>query len=403
MAEVSYADVSAELWIHAIAAKAGGGVTYLRSVVPELVRQLDGRGVRLVVLLPGPWQGEALPGWVEVRSLPRIARNPLLRLLFDQILFPAFLARRPEARAYCSGSFAPLVKTRPTVVLLRNAIYFDDQFLARELPLRRLMLRLRGALIVAAARGCEAVHYPSCAMKTLVEARHASVRGRGSVNAYGVGSAFAQPRRSSSQRTHRKEATFLYVMNYTLQKNLGFVLRALALARAERLAVRVILTTWLQRGPRACAGQDRALIEENRLIEEGYLELVGPRYGDDLVALYDRVDACLFPSICESFGHPLVEALAMRRPIIAADRPYAREICRTNATYVDPIRPEALVDVWRSGLWRVVADRPQVDIDGFSWRQHVERLIAALLGDVRSDTCASETEDPEPTRIVAGQ
>jgi glycosyltransferase involved in cell wall biosynthesis len=375
----------AELWIHAVAAKAGGGITYLRNIVPELVRQLDGRGVRVVLLLPGPWQGEELPEWVEIRALPRIASNPFLRILFDQVLFPAWLVCRPNVRAYCSGSFSPLVKTAPTVVLLRNAIYFDDEFLRLVFPLRRLWARLRGALIAWAARGCAAVHYPSAAMRDLVEAKHPGLRGAGFVNSYGVGTALARPPRAGTAKHDDSRATFLYVMNYTPQKNLGFVLDALALAREAKLPVRVVVTSRLDRGERACLVHDRSVIEENRLVEEGYLELVGSKFGDDLVALYDRVDGCLFPSICESFGHPLVEALALRKPIIAADRPYAREICGLHAKYVDPKCAETLVEIWRTGSWRHSSSIPLDSrdvLDRFSWRRHVANLLDALLRDV---------------------
>jgi glycosyltransferase involved in cell wall biosynthesis len=123
------------------------------------------------------------------------------------------------------------------------------------------------------------------------------------------------------------------------------------------------------------------IVEENDLVGSGYLEPVGPTYGDALVDLYRAVDACVFPSICESFGHPLVEAMAMGTPLVAADKPYARELCGEHAIYVDAERPEALVDVrrrWReheAGLVRAPLDALA---ERFSWRSHVARLVEIL-------------------------
>src|SRR4051812_4075737 len=114
------------LWFHALGAKVGGGLTYLRAVLPELALQLEGRGVRVLLLVPDAPDGLPLPAWIEVRELPLAARNWLTRLLFDQIVLPLWLAARPGAVLYCSGSFSPLVQTAPTFALLRNAIYFDD-------------------------------------------------------------------------------------------------------------------------------------------------------------------------------------------------------------------------------------------------------------------------------------
>jgi glycosyltransferase involved in cell wall biosynthesis len=376
-----------EVWIHALGAKAGGGLTYLYAVLPALVEALDGRGVRVVVLVPGPLDGVDLPAWVDVRPMPGVAASHPRRVLFDQIVLPLWLRRRRNAVLFCSGSHSPFYTPVPTVALVRNAIYFDEEFLGRELPKRRLLLRLQGALIARGARSCAAVHYPSDAMRSLVEARHPELGPLGAVNPYGVGEAFVRPGPGGLDRAPVARdgvTTFLYVMNYTLQKNLGFLLRALALARAEGLPVRVAVTSRLDRGPRACFDEDRAIIEQHDLVGSGYLAPVGPTYGADLVELYRSVDACVFPSFCESFGHPLVEAMAAGKPLVCADRPYARELCGDHAAYVDPDRPEELVALWRR--WpEVAASLPVADparlAATFSWRAHVARLVEALLGE----------------------
>lgn len=374
-----------QIWIHALGAKVGGGITYLRAVLPELASALEGRDVRVVVLAPGPVEGIDLPPSIEVRSLPFAAKSPLHRLAFDQFVLPVWLACTRDVVLFCSGSFSPIVKTAPTVALLRNAIYFDDDFLDLELPRTRRSLRLQGRLILRAARGCRAVVYPTHAMRALVEARDPALAGAGVVNPYGVADAYARSRApgGDAPAIEDRPASFLYVMNYTLQKNVGFLLEALALARAERLPVRVVLTSWLTDGP-ACEARDRDLVERHRLVEDGYLELAGPKFGDELVALYRSVDACVFPSVCESFGNPLVEALALGKPLVCADRPYARELCGEHALYVDPQRPEALVDLWRNwpeyrATW---APAPAEEVaERFSWRGHVERLLDVLLAD----------------------
>jgi glycosyltransferase involved in cell wall biosynthesis len=373
-----------QIWVHALGAKAGGGITYLYSVLPELVRQLDGAGVEVHLLLPGPLKGVALPEWLKVHVMPRAAKNAATRLLFDQLVLPLWLKAKPGAILYCSGSYSPLLKTVPTVALLRNAIYFDDEFLRRELPLRRFMLKFQGWLITRGARGCKEVHYPSRSMRELVEAKHPSLAARGFVNYYGVNDTFVtDDPASESAAVARGDGctTFLYVMNYTLQKNVGFLLQALALAKQSGVKVRVMVTSWLNKGPKSCFKQDRALIAEHDLINSGYLVPVGPKHGEDLLSLYRMADGCVFPSICESFGHPLVEAMAMDKPLICADRPYARELCGDAALYVDPARPESLVRAWEQWLQdgarggaRAKATLP----DRISWRAHVANLLGSL-------------------------
>jgi glycosyltransferase involved in cell wall biosynthesis len=378
-----------QIWIHALGAKAGGGITYLNSILPELLDQLEGKGIKVVLLLPRPLAGIELPQWVEARVMPMAARNPITRFFFDQVALPLKLKGKRGVSLYCSGSFSPLIKPAPTIALLRNAIYFDNRFLERETWLKRLSLRAQGRLITLGARNCEAIHYPSNSMRELVEARAPRLIDRGFVNHYGIGKAFRDaapdPRASSKEKS---PATFLYVMNYTLQKNLGFLLRALALARRESLPVRAVVTSWLDRGPKACFAQDRALIEVNELVGSGYLSPVGPKYEDDLIALYRSVDACIFPSICESFGHPLLEAIAMGKPLICSDLPFAREICGDYPVYVNTNRPEELFQVWKE--WPLYAQENtlasrQSALSQFSWRKHVANLIESLTKGDRQE------------------
>lgn len=384
-----------EIWIHALGAKVGGGITYLQSVLPELVRRLEGTGTRLVVLLPSPLAPseipalpDPLPDWIDVRPLPRFAASPAARMLFDQLVLPLWLlGKRGRAALFCSGSFAPLLPPVRTVVLLRNAIYFDDEFLARERPGLRRSLRLQGRLIAAGARRSHEVHFPSASFRSQVERHHPLLASQARVNGYGVHPLFL-PAASTAEipaiaRGNGRDPrwTFLYVMTYTLQKNLGFLLEALAQAQAERLPVRVQVTSRLDAGPLASFAADRALLERHRLVETGYLEPIGPRFGDELLAAYRAADACLFPSLCESFGHPLVEAMALGKPVIAADRPYAREICGEHALYVDPAKPADLVGLWRRWPEPVhnlpALPHPEL-LRRFSWSGHVDRLLDGL-------------------------
>ena len=371
-----------ELWVHALAAKVGGGLTYLHAVVPELIAQLEGRNVRLILLLPEDYEFEPLP-WVSVYTMTAVSGSPVARIIFDQVLLPIWLAFRPRAALFCSGNFAPVAKPVATVVLVRNAIYFDKRdFLDRERWSRRLLLRLQGALIRMGARGCASVHFPSQYMRRTFESSRGPSAQRGRVNYYGIGRRFSDElSMQCPEREQGRPYRFLMVMNYTLQKNLSFVLRALAKAKAEGLQVRVTVTSKLANGPRVSRDWDRHFIASRELVESGHLELAGPLYGRELIDMYLASDGCLMPSFCESFAHPLVEAMSLGKPLICADRPFAREICGDGALYVDPERPEELVRLWWDWPAPLIDVRPRTRAEllrTFSWSAHVARLLDDL-------------------------
>jgi glycosyltransferase involved in cell wall biosynthesis len=56
----------------------------------------------------------------------------------------------------------------------------------------------------------------------------------------------------------------------------------------------------------------------------------------EMRAEYETVDALLFPSLEESYGLPIVEAISIGIPVICADRPYSRALCGKSAIYFDP-------------------------------------------------------------------
>jgi glycosyltransferase involved in cell wall biosynthesis len=72
----------------------------------------------------------------------------------------------------------------------------------------------------------------------------------------------------------------------------------------------------------------------------GQLVPIGHLPPEQVVSCYQKADALLFPSLLETAGLPLVEAMCHGLPIIASDRDFAHEICGDAARYFDP-RSEA--------------------------------------------------------------
>jgi len=63
---------------------------------------------------------------------------------------------------------------------------------------------------------------------------------------------------------------------------------------------------------------------------------VGRLSPKECISYYAKVDALFFPSVAESYGLPLVEAMMAGLPIICSDLPYARWMCEDEAIYFDP-------------------------------------------------------------------
>jgi glycosyltransferase involved in cell wall biosynthesis len=99
---------------------------------------------------------------------------------------------------------------------------------------------------------------------------------------------------------------------------------------------------------RHCAAQGQAhalrctLPPEHPTVLRWGFQALGYVSGEQLWHHYARAHALIFPSIVETVGLPLVEAMQAGLPILAADRPYAREVCGGAALYFDPNDPTSL-------------------------------------------------------------
>ena len=104
------------------------------------------------------------------------------------------------------------------------------------------------------------------------------------------------------------------------------------------------------------------------------LHLLGRVSDDDLANLYAHALCLAFPSRSEGFGLPLLEAMALGCPIIAAPIPSSREVCGDGALYAGADDGEA----WLRAIERVaqsanlraeMVGQGRIRAQAYSWRE----------------------------------
>jgi glycosyltransferase involved in cell wall biosynthesis len=73
---------------------------------------------------------------------------------------------------------------------------------------------------------------------------------------------------------------------------------------------------------------------------------------ENIVQLFSRAKAFVFPSFAEGFGLPPLEAMAAGVPVLCSDLPVFREVYGDAVLYVDPSRPESIAE----GVRKVLTD-----------------------------------------------
>jgi glycosyltransferase involved in cell wall biosynthesis len=382
--------------INAASAKMGGAVTYLINVLHNL--PMRGSDDEVVVFAPPETAGRLAEPPGNVRLVPTNIGSAKWwqRFWWEQITLRSCLRKLRADALFSTANFGMFRCPVRQILLVRNNLYFSASYFNNFLPrhsLRfQLSFRLRRWLCCLSVRAADTVMTPSQAMMDDLRQFAEIEPWKEFVNQYGV----VQPaqfcneesaKRRLSEPSPEEEFRLLYVSLYAEHKNLGTLLKALPILNREGDKRFVLVTTvnpkmpgtdWMVTRP-----DDITLTEQPNIAP--WVQIVGPLTLDETNQLYLDSDIFMFPAITESFGHPMVEAMAHGLPIVAADTHVNREVCCDAALYFEPLDP---VDLARQ-VTRLAEDRrlredltarARRQASRFQWATHAQRVVDALQG-----------------------
>lgn len=353
-------------------ARRGGRWTFLTS----LLRVLDEEDAdTCFVVVPGSVAGRLQGHYrrIHILTAPRADRSLYGRMLWEAVDLRK-LVRDLDIDVYVgTANYAPFDLPCHQVLYVRNAGLFEPKTGMTPGGWSWLEHRVRRAVCRRSIEQADVVIVPSASMHRLVRdgvgrtaaGKVATVHHGFDSDRFGDGARLSPGTlRRLNDQLRPGAARVLYVSLYGPHKNFSVLLDACRRAE-QRLGQPLDLLVTIERGDLSHA-------------EEGTVFL-GNVPHQDVHALLRLADVFAFPSRVESFGHPLVEAMAAGSAVIASDIPVCREVCDGAALYVRPDDVQGFADT----IGDVLVDRKlrselearsRARASEFSWVSHWRRV-----------------------------
>jgi glycosyltransferase involved in cell wall biosynthesis len=305
--------------VNAISVTTGGGVTYFANMLPELVRLLELRGDTLFVYTrkDGRVVVPNSPALKEVQIAP--ASLPALqRVAWEQVALPRRAKRDRLDLFFGPGDNVPLGIHCHTVCAFRNPNIYTP---FAELPWRARP-RLYGLrfLALAAARRCSRAIFVSAAARDAIVPVIGLASEKARVVHHGLGEVFREALvgpRPWERPYLLTVSTLYYYKNFVrLIEAYDTYVRKAGLPHGLAIIGGVVDPSYF--GEMTAEIEKRGLQAHVRLEGEVRYPAVGP--------WYRHASSFVFPSFRETFGHPLLEAMAADLPLAASDIPVMRGV-----------------------------------------------------------------------------
>jgi len=280
------------------------------------------------------------------------ARFRPARIVWEQTILPLEAARYRLDVMFNPGFTSPIFCSRPSVT-----VFHDLQHLRHPENFRWFDLPFWRMLLWASARCSKRLIAVSKATADDLARFYPFARDRITVIPHGVDEAFFHLDRS------RIDDYVLCVSTLHPHKNIERLIRAYTRRKRD---YKLVLA-----GMRGFRAREIDKLATPDITITGWI----PR--KELLGLYARARAFIYPSTFEGFGMPVLEAMAAGLPVACSDIPPLREVAGDTALFFDPASEDEIDRV----LEHIVCadgDAGPPRARQFTWRRTAELTVAAL-------------------------
>ena len=330
----------------------GGMRSYLQSMLSELSRQAPQHEF---VLITPTWADHLLekqPANVELVRLLGVPVNRSLRSIYQQSVLAAVIALQRLDVFFATATIAPLLSTAPVVLAVQFTQFYEwpTAFGAIRTAYLKLMLPLslkkaRRALIFTEAARNDLAEWTGVSKEKIDVVPH----GLSPVQArLPEEQSDAYKCLSSTDLTGGRPYILYVSATYDYKNHIGLI-RAFAVIK-RRLAIPHVL---LLIGSQVSVSFADLRTEATRLGVGEHVIFAGRLDPHERVlSAYAGADLTVIPTFYETFGFPVLEAMACGSPVITSDSGSMAEVAEDAAVLVNPHDVDAIAN----GMEQVLRD-----------------------------------------------
>jgi glycosyltransferase involved in cell wall biosynthesis len=297
-----------------------------------------------IVSFVQPWSdGLGMPRHpkLELVRCSALPRRRVGRIAYEQTLFPLRVSRRPVDVLFSTCNTRPLLVRRPSVVVLQSIQYV--LFPAYFGRVRRAYLN---TAVPASLRTADAVIAVSEWEREEAICRFGLDPQRVFAVHHGVSNSVRGRTEAAVPEAPAERPYVVMVSTLYGFKNQRRLIEAFA---------KVVRSDGVDHELRIAGGDaDVTRDDLRRLADElgvsDRVKLIGPVPHDDVPSLVANADVVAYPSLCETFGLPILEALALGRCLVTSNVTSMPEVAGDAAVLVDPYDVDSIAEGLRSAM-----------------------------------------------------
>ncbi len=341
---------NSKLMIHATNIHGMGASQVVESLIRSLQKQLENEEVNLYL----PWKTNFLfeqseLANIKVNRFKRILPNSISRV--SECLLSSWYFDKAD-KALILGDI-PLNRFKNQVVLLHQPSLIDPRI--NPYSGRNLKYRISRWLFKKNLKFIKYIVVQTGAMKEQIIASYPELNNKVKIISHPAPIRFIETRANGNRKYEASSITLFYPANNYPHKNFKIFEFMDTFIKQMEFELKIIITLNPTELPSSIASLN-------------WLNCVGRLSPEKCFKQYEQVTGLFFPSLLESYGLPLVEAMKAGLPIICSDLPYARWLCEEQAIYFNPLSGESACQGIEE-LQRRIASTWQVD-----WKQALAKI-----------------------------